>query len=68
MGKQRINRIEQVRDFLNSGEKEREIVVQEGENITTVRAALHNAIQYHPYFRERCYLTARNMRLYIVRW
>lgn len=68
MGQKRINRIEQVRDFLNSGEKEQEIVVQEDENITTVRAALHNAIQYHPYFRERCYLVARKMRLYIVRW
>ena len=68
MGKQRIDRIGQVRDFLNSGEKEREIVVQEHENLTTVRATLHNAIQYHPYFRERCYLVARNMRLYIVRW
>lgn len=68
MSKPRANRIEQVRDFLNSGEKEREIVVQEGENFTTVRAALHNAIQNHPYFRGRCYLTARKMRLYIVRW
>lgn len=68
MWKKRIDRIGQVRDFLDSGEKEREIVVHEGENITTVRAALHNAIRFNPYFRERCYLTARNMRLYIVRW
>ena len=63
----RTNRIMQIQDFLESGETEREIIVQEYERLTTVRAALHNAIRDHPYFRDRCYIIARNMRLYLVR-
>lgn len=63
----RTNRIEQVRDFIYSGEKEREIPVNEEEMIGTVRSTLHNTIRSRPYFKARCYAEQRNYRVFLVR-
>ena len=63
----RTSRARQIRDFLNSGEPEREIPINECEMIGTVRATLHNSISGNPYFKARCYAEQRNYRLYLVR-
>ena len=63
----RTNRIEQVRNFIESGEPEREVAVNEGETIGTVRSTLQNTIVSRPYFKARCYVEQRNWRLYLVR-
>ena len=63
----RSNRIKQVRDFIESGEPEREIFINECEMLGTVRATLHNTIMSRPYFKTRCYAEQRNSRLYLVR-
>lgn len=63
----RESRIEQVRDFLESGEQEREIVIHENEMIGNVRAAIYNTINQHQYFKTQCFVQIRNYRLYLVR-
>lgn len=63
----RINRIQQVRDFIESGEAEREITVHENEMNSTVRTSLRNCIASRPYFKARCYVEQRNYRVFLVR-
>lgn len=63
----RESRIEQVQDFLESGEQEREIPVHESEFFDTVRAALYNAVNQHKAFRELCCVKAKDYHLYLVR-
>ena len=63
----RINRIQQVRDFIESGEAEREVIVQEDEMNSTVRTSLRNCIASRPYFKKRCYVEQRNYRVFLVR-
>lgn len=66
-GKVRISRIQQVRDFIESGEEEREITVHEDEMNSTVRTSLRNCIASRPYFKKRCYVEQRNYRVFLVR-
>lgn len=63
----RINRIQQVRDFIESGEAEREVIVHEDEMNSTVRTSLRNCIASRPYFKKRCYVEQRNYRVFLVR-
>jgi hypothetical protein len=63
----RISRIEQVRDFIYSGEQEREITVHENEMNSTVRTSLRNCIASRPFFKANCYVEQRNYRIFLVR-
>ena len=63
----RTSRIEQVRDFIYSGEQEREIIVGEDEMNSTVRTSLRNCIASRPFFKSRCYVEQRNYRVFLVR-
>ena len=63
----RTSRIQQVRDFIESGATETEIPVAECEYIGTVTSALHNAIVNSPYFFRRCAVIQRRRRVYLVR-
>lgn len=63
----RTNRIQQVRDFIESGEAEREVAINDCETIGTVRATIYNTIMSRPYFKTRCYAERRKHRLYLVR-
>lgn len=63
----RTNRIQQVRDFIESGEAEREVIVHEDEMNSTVRTSLRNCIASRPYFKARCYVEQRNYRVFLVR-
>ena len=63
----RTSRIQQVRDFIESGKPEQEIPVHECEFMATVCSAIHNAIKNSAYFSARCAVVQRNHKVWLIR-